>query len=83
MFKLFVFALFGVLAIVSATPSPKPKPGVLAYSAPLVASGAALYSSPYLSSDYFLNYVPQEKQHLIIEKLLFEALQILPTSYEK
>lgn len=45
MFKLFVFALFGVLALVSA--SPKPKPGVLAYSAPLLTSGAAVYSREY------------------------------------
>lgn len=56
MFKLFVFALFGVLAAVSASP----KPGVLAYSAPLVTSGAAVYSreyhgnfaAPYVASPY-------------------------------
>lgn len=45
MFKLFVFALFGFLAVVSASPSPKP--GVLAYSAPLLSSGAAVYSREY------------------------------------
>lgn len=58
MFKLFVFALLGFLAAVSATPSPKP--GVLAYSAPLVTSGAAVYSreyhgnfaAPYVASPY-------------------------------
>lgn len=72
MFKLFVFALFGLLAAVSASPSPKP--GVLTYSAPLVTHGAAVYSreyhgnfaapyaaapyvaSPYVASPYATSY---------------------------
>lgn len=57
MFKLLVFALFGLLAAVSASPKPS---GVLAYSAPLVTSGAAVYSreyhgnfaAPYVASPY-------------------------------
>ena len=54
MFKLFVFALFGLLALAAA--EPKAKPGVLAYSSPLLPSGAAVYSAnyaaPYLASPY-------------------------------
>lgn len=43
MFKFFVVAFFALMAVVAA----KPKPAVIAYSAPLVAAGGLEYSREY------------------------------------
>lgn len=43
MFKFFAVALFALFAVVAA----KPKPAVVAYSAPLVAAGGLEYSREY------------------------------------